>query len=234
MKEALEIMRELQDMKGVARALWQLGACEVRSGNYVQARQYFEEALPLLRQIGDSSNTAIALSGLAEISIRQGHYEHAVVLEEESLAMRREMDEPWGIGVSLGNFAWIALRQNDLEEAEKLLRQSLTLRRDLEDRGGCAWCLEKLAEISLMVGQRELYKYSDRSFQRAAKLFGAAEAIRAPFDSTIDLVDIPEYERQVDTVRSELDENMFALVWDEGHSFTMEQAIAYALEEKNF
>jgi len=233
MKEALEIMRELQDMKGVARALWQLGACEVRPGNYVQARQYFEEALPILRQIGDSSNTAIALSGLAEIAIRQGNYEHAAVLEEESLAMRKEMDEPWGIGVSLGNFAWIALRENNLEEADKLLRESLSFRRDLEDRGGCAWCLEKLAEISLIFGQRESYKYSDRSFQRAAKLFGAAEAIRAPVDSTIDLVDIPEYERQVDTVRSQLDENMFTLVWEEGYSLTMEQAIEFALGENN-
>jgi len=233
MKEALEIMRELQDIKGVARALWQLGACEVRPGNYIRARQYFEEALPILRQIGDSSNTAIALSGLAEISIRQSNYEHATVLEEESLTMRKEMGEPWGIGVSLGNFAWIALRRDDLEEAEKLLRQSLTLRRDLEDRGGCAWCLEKLAEISLKIGQQESYKYSDKPFQRAAKLFGAAEAIRAPVASTIDLVDIPEYERQVDIVRSQLDENMFTLVWDEGHSLTMEQAVDFALGEIN-
>ena len=233
MKEALEIMRELQDMKGVARALWQLGACEVRPGNYIQARQYFDEALPLLRQIGDSSNTAIALSGLAEIAIRQGNYEHATILEEESLAMRREMDEPWGIGVSLGNFAWIALREDNLEQAEKLLRESLTLRRELEDRGGCAWCLEKLAEISLIVGQQESYKYSDEPFQRAAKLFGAAEAIRAPVDSAIDLVDIPEYERQIDKVRSYLDENMFTLVWDEGHSLTMEQAVDFALGENN-
>jgi len=189
--------------------------------------------LPLLRQIGDSSNTAIALSGLAEIAIRQSNYEHAVILEEESLAMRKEMDEPWGIGVSLGNFAWIALRRDKLEEAEKLLRESLTLRRDLEDRGGCAWCLEKLAEISLLVGQRESYKYSDKPFQRAAKLFGAAEAIRAPVNSSIDLVDIPEYERQVDTVRSQLDENMFTLVWDEGYSLTMELAVDFALGENN-
>ena len=233
MKEALEIMRELQDMKGVARALWQLGACEVRPGNYIQARQYFEEALPLLRQIGDSSNTAIALSGLAEIAIRQGNYEHAAILEKESLAMRKEMDEPWGIGVSLGNFAWIALRQDDLEDAEKLLRESLIFRREIEDRGGCAWCLEKLAAVSLITGQRELSKKSKKHFHRAAKLFGAAEAIRAPVDSTMDLVDIPEYERQVDTIRSHLDENMFTFVWDEGHSLTMEQAVDFALGENN-
>ncbi len=230
MKEALEIMRELQDKKGIARALWQLGACEVRPGNFLQARQYFEEALPLLRQIGDNSNTAIALSGLAEIAIREGDFEQATIFEEESLAMRKEMDEPWGIAVSLGNFAWIALRRDDLEEAERFVKESLKLRRDIEDRGGCAWCLEKLAEISLVVGQRE---HSKEQFQRAAKLFGAAEGMREPVDSSIDLVDMPEYERQVATVKSHLVENEFKFAWDRGHSLTMGQAINFALGEKN-
>jgi tetratricopeptide (TPR) repeat protein len=65
MKEALGIMRQLNDQKGIARALWQLGQCAVRPGDFEQAVQYYEMALPLLRQMGDKSHTAIALSGLA-------------------------------------------------------------------------------------------------------------------------------------------------------------------------
>jgi tetratricopeptide (TPR) repeat protein len=233
MKEALEIMCELQDKKGIARALWQLGACEVRPGNYEQATRYFEEALPLLREVGDISNTTITMSGLAEIAIRQGNYEKTTILEEESLAMRKELGEPWGIAVSLGNFAWIALRQDNLKEAEKLLRESLTLRSEIEDRGGCAWCLEKLAEIFLILGQRKSSKNSRLHFQRAAKLFGAAEAMREPVASKIDLVDQPEYKRRVDALRSQLDEDMFTSAWEEGHSLTMGQAIDFALGENN-
>jgi predicted ATPase/DNA-binding CsgD family transcriptional regulator len=229
MKEALEIMHELQDTKGIARALWQLGACEVRRGNYVPAREYFEDALQLLRQIGDNSNTAIALSGLAEIAIRQENYEHAAVLEDESLAMRKQMDEPWGIGVSLGNFAWIALRKDNLQEAESYLKKSLTLRRDIADRGGCAWCLEKLAESSLALGLRESSKNPLKHYCRAAKLFGAAEAMRELVDSKIDLVDLAEYERKVGVLRSQLDENTFTVSWSGGHSLTMEQSVDFAL-----
>ncbi len=228
MKEALEIMRELQDKKGVARALWQLGACEVRPGNYEQARQYFEEALPLLRQIGDNSNTAIAISGMAEIAIRQGNYEHAAILEEESLAMRKEMDEPWGIAVSLGNLSWIALRQDKLDEAQRLVKESLKLRRDIEDRGGCAWCLEKLGEIALITGKRKSSSNSEE-FQRAARLFGAAEVMREPVESKIDLVDQPEYERQVEFIRDQLDEGTFKRVWAEGRGMSMEAAIEFSL-----
>jgi tetratricopeptide (TPR) repeat protein len=229
MKEALGIMRELKDVRGIARALWQLGQCAVRPGDYEQAVAYYEMALPLLQQIGDRSHTAIALSGLAEVAVRQGDYERASILEEESLSLRREISDTWGIAISLANFAWIALRQDDLQQAVALLAESLTLRREIGDKGGIAWCLEKLAEIALTTGQRESASRRDDDFRRAARLFGAAEALRAPVNSTIDLVDQPEYERQVAIVCAQLDGTAFTAAWTEGKVMTLEQAIAYAL-----
>ena len=229
MKEALEIMRELDDIRGISRALWQLGACAVRPGDYDQAVRYFEEALPLLRQIGDRGNTTIALSGLSEVAIRQGDFERATLLEAESLTLRREIDDPWGIAVSLANFGWIALRQDDLNQAVSLLKESLILRRDIGDRGGSSWCLEKLAEIALITGQRKSSSVAKEDFQRAARLFGAAEAMREPVDSKIDLVDQPEYERQVSAVAEQLDEATFTKAWNEGRGMSIEQSIEYAL-----
>lgn len=234
MQEALEIMRELEDSRGISRALWQLGACVVRRGDYEQSVKYFEEALPLLRQVGDRGSTTIALSGLSEVAIRQGNYERATLLEEESLRLRREIDEPWGIAVSLGNFAWIALCQDDINQAESLLNESLTLRRDIGDRGGSAWCLEKLAEIALITGQRKSSPNSKVDFQRAARLFGAAEAIRKPVNSQIDLVDQPEYRRQVATIRKQVDESTFKRAWADGGVMSIEQAIEYALCNASF
>ena len=225
MKEALGIMRELKDLRGISRALWQLGQCAVRPGDYERAVEYFEMALPLLRQIGDKSHTAIALSGLAEVAVRRCDYGRASVLEEESLALRREINDRWGIAISLANFAWIALRQDDLQQAVALLEESITLRREIGDKGGIAWCLEKLAEIALTTGQRESAPRRDENFRRAARLFGAAEALRAPVNSTIDLVDQPEYERQVAIVRAQLDEAAFTAAWAEGQAMTLEQAI---------
>jgi len=229
MNEALGIMRELNDERGIARALWQLGQCAVRPGDYEHAVEYFELALPLLRQMGDRSHTAIALSGLAEVAIRQGDYERATVLEEESLALRRDIGETWGIAISLANFAWIALRRDDIKQAAALLGESITLRREIGDKGGLAWCLEKLAEIALTKGQQESAPRRDEDIQRAARLFGAAEAVRALVNSSIDLVDQPEYKRQVAVVRAQLGEAAFTEAWAEGQAMTLEGAIDYAL-----
>lgn len=228
--EALDIMRELNDIRGIARALWQLGACAIRPGKYDQAVQYFDEALIYLQKIGDRGQTAIALSGLAEVAIRQEDLERAFSLEEKSIAMRREIEDPWGIAVSLGNFAWISLQQGDLERAVTLLRESLTLRHDIGDRGGSAWCLEKLAEIALILGQRKSSLISGNNFEQAARLFGAAEALREPVKSKIDLVDQPEYDRHIKVLREKLDDATFTKARAEGRKMSREKAIEYALD----
>jgi hypothetical protein len=146
--------------------------------------------------------------------------------------MRRESGNLIGIAVSQGNFAWIALRQENFTKALALLKESLVLRGEIGDIGGVAWCLEKMAEIALTTGQREPSPGREEDFRRAARLFGAAEALRAPMKSKIDLVDQPEYERQVALVRDQLDETTFAAGWGEGQAMTLRQAVDYALADQ--
>jgi tetratricopeptide (TPR) repeat protein len=205
----------------------------VSQGDYEQANQCFAEGLPFYRQIGDKDGLAMALAGLGEVALRQGDYGDAIELLEESLTLRRETSDKWGIAASFGTLAWVALRQGDLKKATTLLAESLHLRRELEDVGGIAWCLEKLAEIALTAGQRESSPRRDEDFRRAARLFGAAEALRAPVNSAIDLVDQPEYERQVAIVQAQLDEATFTTTWAEGQAMTLEQVIEYALAVKS-
>ena len=139
------------------------------------------------------------------------------------------MDEPWGTAVSLANFGWIALLQGDKMKAVELFNESLILRRDIGDRGGCAWCLEKLAEIALMNGEEGVSLDSREDYQRAARLFGAAEAMREPVDSKMDQVDQPEYDKKVAMLREQLGEEEFTRAWHEGRGMTREHSIEYAL-----
>ncbi len=231
MTEALGIMRELDDLPGILRALWQLGACAVRPGDLEGAIRYLEEALPLGRQIGDKTATGIVLTSLAEVAIRQGEYERATTFEEQSLEMRREVGEPWGIAVSLGNFAWIALLQGDLKQAVTLLGESLNLRHEIGDQGGMAWCLEKFAEIVFTQGHLKDPPQRLEDLQRAAQMFGSAQALRAPIGSVMDLVDQPKYAHWIDGMRAQLGEATFDAAWAEGQKMTVDQAVEYALSD---
>jgi predicted ATPase/DNA-binding CsgD family transcriptional regulator len=231
LSDSLEIFRELNDLNGTARALWQLGWCAVRPGDFERANRCFSEALPLYQDIGDKNGLAYVMAGMGEVALRQGDYDRAKELLDESLALRYEYGADWGIAATIGSLGWLALRQGDLEAAEKLIRESLTIRLEIGDRSGTAWCLEKMAEIALTTGNLGDSIEENKKMRRAARLFGAAAALREPLESTIDLADQPEYERQIGEVRSHLDEATFAVAWDAGQTMTFEQAVAYALAE---
>ena len=220
LEEALTIWQELGDKHGIARALISLGWAALRPGDYQLANARLEQALAISRELEDTRSIAFELSGLGEVALRQGDYARATQLLEESLELRRQLGNKWGVGVSLGTLGWVAIYEGDWKRAIARLGESLYVRQEIGDKGGSAWCLERLAEVAMAQGKPE----------RAVRLLSAASALRISIGSVIDPVDQPEYKNRRSALRAELGEEQFAIVWDEGRSMTLEQAITYALE----
>jgi predicted ATPase/DNA-binding CsgD family transcriptional regulator len=221
--QGLHFMRELNDRDGLVRALWQIAYCFVSAGDYQQSERYYSEALQLSRQGSDDLSIATILSGLAEAALRGRDLARAATLEEESLALRRNAGEKWGIAVSLANFAWISLKQNDFEKAASLFVESLAIRREIGDRGGVAWCLEKLAKLNILIGQKKSQQDRVEAYRMAVRLFGAAAALRAPVGSVIDQADMAEYERDLDMLKMTLGTGEFDGMWEEGGGIPFEE-----------
>ena len=219
LEEALKTWRELKDKHGMARSLISSGWVGLRSGKYDLAKTRLVEALDLSRKSGDTRNIAFELSGLSEVALRQQDYARATQLVEESLALRRQLGNKWGVGVSLGILGWVAMREEKWDRASACLGESLEVRREIGDRSGCAWCLERLAAVAMAQGKAE----------KAVRLFGAGAALRASIRSAIDPADQPAYNSKIVSLRRELGKARFNIVWDDGRSLTLEQAVAYAL-----
>jgi hypothetical protein len=64
--------------------------------------------------------------------------------------------------------------------------------------------------------------------RRAARLFGAADALRATSMAAMTAQEHEEFGRAVATIRDKLDDTAFATAWTEGRAMTLAQAIAYA------
>lgn len=222
LEKALAIWRELDDKHGIARALISLGWTALRPGDYQLANARLAEALSLSRELKDTRSMGFELSGLGEIALRQGNSKRAMRLVGESLELRQQLGNKWGIGVSLGILGWAAMRHGDWKRAVARLGESLEVRREIGDVGGSAWCLERLAQVVLVKGQAE----------KAVRLFSAAAALRASIGSVVDPADQNEYENTRNSLRSKLGQERFTAVWNEGHGLTLEQVIAYALENK--
>lgn len=228
-EKALAIYRELGNRRGLADMLMQLAWAAMRLGNYSQAEPLFQECLVHYRALNEAFLLGIGLSGLGELAVRQGNYQDAERLLQESLDLRRQLGERWGIAVSLGSLAWVALYRRDFAHMRELLAESLEIRTDLGDQGGIAWCLEKAAEALVLESEAVPARYRGPVAKRAARLFGAASALRAARNSIIDPADRPLYEQRLDALRHTLDDSTFAEAWQEGAALPLDDVVALAL-----
>ena len=113
----------------------------------------------------------------------------------------------------------MAWQEGDAASATAHLTESLALRRELGERLGIAECLEGLATVAAGTGQPE----------RAARLLGAAEALREAIGAPLPPVDRPDHDDDDSATRAALGEAAFAAAWAAGRALTVEQAVAEAL-----
>jgi hypothetical protein len=84
-----------------------------------------------------------------------------------------------------------------------------------------AWCLEGLAGVAGAQGEPV----------RAARLLGAADRLRVAIGAPLPPGERADYDHTVDAARTQMAPDAFAASWAAGRAMTLEQAIAYALEE---
>jgi hypothetical protein len=117
-------------------------------------------------------------------------------------------------------FGHIERYEGNLDEAEQAYRETLPVWQKLGHRAAVANQLECLAFIAIAHEQAE----------RAAKLLGAAEALREKINIPMSPFERVEYDKLVAELRKGVDEKAFSNLWSEGRGMTMEQAIQSALD----
>ena len=222
-QEALDIFRELDDLRGIGNMLMEIGWAWMRVGELQKAEKYLQECQSVFKTLNDQRNLGFSYSGLGEIAIRQGEYESAVSLFQQGLSLARQIEDNWLVAAMLGSLGWVALNQNYLIEMKNVLRESLALRTKLGDKGGTAWCLEKLGNAAFI----------EEQYEKSAGIYGAAAALRTPINSVIDEADLPEYNRIISDLQSALGKAAFDSAWTEGESMPLEEVIELALAESN-
>ena len=99
-EESLGLRRELDDRRGTAPTLNNLGSAQLR-GDYDRAVALLEESLALFRALGDERGVALSLLTLRHAV--QGDLARATAHYEESLALFRALGDTRGIAASLSS-----------------------------------------------------------------------------------------------------------------------------------
>ena len=225
LEESIALFRELEDEPGVANSLSNLGIALLLVGDKERATSLREEAEALWRGLINQQAIIDLLIFLGMVALDENDYEQMVALLEEGLALSRNLGDVRGMAPCLTVLGMGLLKQGNYERAALLLEECLRLTaRRIRHMLGTAYSMLGLAGVAALRGQPA----------RAARLWGAAEALRevvgqplAPYDHSN-----YDYEGYLDAARSQLDEPDWKAAWSEGRTMTLEQAVAYALGEE--
>lgn len=222
--EGLTLARGTGDKKSSAFSLYLLGMLALDDEDFTKAGRLFEEGLTHARDSGDTQILGLLLNGMGEFSRSSEDYERAGDFYRQALAINREIGDLVRQTTNLINLGATALSQKDLEAAGSFYRDGLKISSKMADMNGTLYCLEGVAGAHWAV----------RKPERAASLFGAAEALREANNLFIESADRLSYDQSVALVRDSLTEKAFADLFAKGRKLKLEEAVAMALAETAF
>ena len=216
-REALAISRELGDLPGIARALYDMAFLPYLRGNgWEEAVQRLDAAASLFEEVGDTDSADRARDDIPYFKLLGGDVEDALPLMEEVLARARSKGDLFYLMDHLMRVADGRLKLGELDVARAGLLEGLDLVERAEIPGGIAAFLQALASVEAAEGRHE----------RAMHLFGAGQAISEEAeggDSNLAMGEDP-----TEAARAAMGEEATDRALAEGRAMTRAEAVAYA------
>jgi predicted ATPase/class 3 adenylate cyclase len=218
-EQAIAIRREMGDWSRYATGLSNLGNIHTKLGEFDRAKSLYEESIALHRKLGEQHGEGQTLNNYAALLTNMAQYDEARPLIEKALELARSGQHPASIAFAEGNLGTVALHQNDYPAARIHLGQSLSLLAELGDTSAIASLFDLFAALAA--------RQSDPS--RAARLWGASDALREEIGTYLDLTERALREKLQPLTREALTQAAFDRLYSEGHSWPTSRAIAWAL-----
>ena len=162
---------------------------------------------------------AFAAESRGEMSGLTGRLADAREWFGRAIAAYEEMGDRRFVLISRSELAHALRRGGQIEEAEALYRETLHGWQHAGNRGAIAHQLECFAFVAM----------AKHDLVRAARLFGAAEAIREVAEAAMVAVERAEYDAAIRQLRDGLDATALASAWADGRRLTTDEAVALAL-----
>ena len=246
---------------GIARTLLEQGRNLRLQGDYGRATPLEEESLALFQTLQDRGGVANALLSLGDVALDQGDLDRARLRFGEAKALSLELGNTDAVAWATFNLGLTAHAGGDDVQARRLLEESLAQFRGVDnrrglcpgvpglgvcrprarrDRAGCgplsgkhpAGCRDGSPQV-LSDTFAGLVRVAAKSGQgeRAARLGGSVAALLTASEFALSPIARAGYDQDVAVARAQLDKTTFEAAWAKGRAMTLEQTIAYALED---
>ncbi|HET9908804.1 MAG TPA: helix-turn-helix domain-containing protein, partial [Anaerolineales bacterium] len=223
-EQALSIARARNDANNSAGALAMIGLNLITEKNFAEAQSALEESRTLFQQSQDEWGYAYAVFLLGWKSFVQNDLAAALTVIEQAFTIFEKLGERHFMCVALRYIGVIHIKQGNSKAGLEALKESLRLARQLDIKYEIAAAFYRLGEAAQYLG----------SSARTVSLFWAAKTAYDTINAGMWTQGMDaEFEPVLDRCRAELGEAAFAQAVEQGRAMTMEQAVAYALENSS-
>ena len=221
-EQALAIARAHNDIHNSAYALSMIGMNLIIEKSFAEAQQVLEESRALFQQAQDEWEYAYTVFLLGWKSFMQNNLEPALPLLEQAYAIFKKLGERLFLCVSLRYLGTTRIRLGNIKQGVEELRDSLTFAQQLGSKYEIAAGLYRWGQAAQYLG----------SPARTVALFWAAKTAHDTIGMGVWTQGLDaEFDSVLERCRAALGEAAFAEAVEQGRAMTMEQAIAYALED---
>lgn len=219
----LTLVQNNGNARDLLLAISLLGEIALEMGDLTVAENYFHQAQDVIdqhsEQIENNWTQGWTYFRMALVVYSSGDLARLKLLLERCWKLFGESVSHHGIAKTRYLYGRLKRAEGDLSQARSLISESLAFHRYTQHCSHIASCTEELAAIYYLQGETE----------RAARLYGAANALRERFQIPLPQIEQASYHRDLLQLRSTMSEQSYAAAWASGQQLTLQATIAEAL-----
>ncbi len=146
-QRAVEVLSDPENRELCAMALNNLGNCNRRNFNLVDAMECYSKAEVIYSQLNNIRGLALIKNGMAQTYRLLGLNEKAYRTFSRSGELAASVEYDLMYAIALSNLAEMLLEQRDYDTAEDYLKEGLSLNTRLDRKMGIGFCLGSLGRL---------------------------------------------------------------------------------------
>jgi non-specific serine/threonine protein kinase len=223
--QALASARDAENAGRIAFVLEALGIVAEDTGAYDEATELLTEAITGLRRAGERYEESIAHFHLGVVLYGRGDFAQAEAEAHAARTLGQEVGNAAARWLGALLLAHVAIEAGDWQHAARWFRETLRI---TDEPGGIValWQRGNLEGVARLIAGVALLAAAQGEPVRAARLFGMAEAARAPIGLMPALPESAVYDRAIQAAREAIGDTAFTQALNEGRSASPELVLA--------
>jgi len=220
--KSVALFKKAGDLEWAIQSMLWLANEDMTKGDLPSAQQWLDQAVQASQVVNHKGLRSLLLLSRGSVELLEREYEKARTDLQEAIQLYGDLGNHLAILWARVRLGYVAVHQNEFIEARHLLNETAQKFRESQGPSGVIFALEGIANLYVASGRPE----------RAAWLIGWADTIRKEANNRRQNLEQADVDKIIAACLAKMGEVAFSDAYEEGEKMTLDEAVAFALEEK--